>query len=208
MDAWIVALMQNEVRSVLGSKTEDRSTVERFLLNTVPFSGTGSKQARDKRRQLLVKNSPVMLAQLIGDIGTVDYSLAAALILTDLLRTTMTQGYDSWFDHHARRCGFLAPRRGPSAKRLCIEASLVTTLVLAGLDDGERRIPYTLWLDRLSERFGIVAAPSPIARSMPMPAVETDLEENRDSLASLIGRVGLARSYSDNTVEVLSPLPE
>ncbi|MFG1775234.1 hypothetical protein ACGFIG_02225 [Micromonospora sp. NPDC049048] len=206
MDTWIAEMLQAEVAERLGGAVSDRRAVEKFLLRTLPYS-RGAKIARSARSEQMIANAPAMLSQLESGRQNEDLALPAALVLLDLLRTTMSQSYDGWFDHHARRCGFLAPRRGRSAKRLCVEAPLVTTLVLAGLDDDETQVEYGLWLERLSSRFGIHVGPNDVTRTMVPRASEADLESNHDALSLLLARVGLARAYSDNTVEVLSPLP-
>ncbi|MEO3747135.1 hypothetical protein [Plantactinospora sp. B5E13] len=206
MDTWIAGMLQAEVLDRLGEAASDRKAVERFLLRTLPYS-RGAKNTRSARSEQMIARAPAMLAHVESGHPYQNLAYPTALVLLDLLRTTMAQSYDSWFDHHARRCGFLAPRRGRSAKRLCVEAPLVTTLVLAGLEDHEPQVEYSTWLERLSSRFGILVGPGDVTRTMVQRASETDLESNQDALALLLARVGLARAYSDNTVEVLNPLP-
>jgi hypothetical protein len=207
MDAWVASKLQATVAERLASEVTDRTAVESFLAATTPF-GRGTQRKRSDKSQKVVDKSNEMLAQYlpVGLTENFDLSEPAALALLDILRATMAQSYSHWFEHHARRCGFLAPRRGRTIKRLCVESTLVTTLVLAAAEADEESLPYNEFLDRLYERYGIIVGPGLQARRMSPRASEGDLEENRDALAALLTRVGLARAYSDNTVEVLNPL--
>ncbi|MFC1412827.1 hypothetical protein ACEZCY_27935 [Streptacidiphilus sp. N1-12] len=207
MDTWVASRLQKTVSERLGAEVTDRSTVESFLASTIPY-GRGAQQKRSEKSQKVIEKSKEMLAQYlpVGLSGEFDLSEPAALALLDMLRATMAQGYSHWFEHHAKRCGFLAPRRGRTIKRLCVEATLATTLVLAAVEEDEASLPYNEWLTRLHSRYGIIVGPASQARHMSPRASEYDLEENRDALAVLLTRIGLARAYSDNTVEVLNPL--
>ncbi|WP_435643023.1 hypothetical protein ACR9VJ_11840 [Streptomyces sp. H49] len=209
MDNWIASKLQRTVRERLGDAVQDKSDAEAFLLQTVPFSA-GAKEKRLERSRLLVEKTPEALEHLIPKTdpthGPQDLSGPIALVLLDLLKTTMAQSYSQWFDHHARHCGFLAPRRGNTSKRFCIEANLITTLVLAVLEEQESEVSFDEFLKRLETRFGIAVGPTAQTRSMTPRASESELESNRDALAYLLTRLGLARAYSDNTTEVLNPL--
>jgi hypothetical protein len=207
MDSWIVSKLQATVSERLGAAATDRKAVEEFLTSTKPFAH-GAKEKRLERSRKLVEKSPDVLGRFIAADSRAgeDLSLPAALVLLDLLRATMATSYSQWLEHHAKRCGFLAPRAGTTAKRLCVEATLVTTLVLAAIEEDESHVSYDEWLERLRDRFGVLVGPSNQTRSMTPRASEADLEENRDALSALLTRVGLARAYSDNTVEVLNPL--
>ncbi|WP_190232762.1 hypothetical protein [Streptomyces avicenniae] len=209
MDNWIASKLQRTVRERLGDAVQDKSASEAFLLQTVPFSA-GAKEKRLERSRLLVEKTPEALEHLIPKDDPThapqDLSGPVALVLLDLLKTTMAQSYAQWFDHHARHCGFLAPRRGNTSKRFCIEANLVTTLVLAVLEEQESEVSFDEFLNRLETRFGIAVGPTAQTRSMAPRASESELESNRDALAHLLTRLGLARAYSDNTTEVLNPL--
>ncbi|MFI1800025.1 hypothetical protein ACH427_22085 [Streptomyces sp. NPDC020379] len=207
MDRWIASKLQVTVSDVLGPAVTDRKVVEDFLTSTIPYT-RGAKEKRQERSRKLVAKTPDVLGRFVAEESRVgeDLSGPAALVLLDLLRATMAQSYSQWFEHNARRCGFLAPRAGTTVKRFCIEAPLVTTLVLAATEEDETHVSYDVWLDRLHRKFGILVGPGPQTRSMVPRATEADLEENREALAALLNRVGLARAYSDNTVEVLNPL--
>jgi hypothetical protein len=206
VDNWVVSKLKATVAEKLGPSVHDRKVVEEFLSDTQPY-GRGAKAKRLERSQKLVEKTPEVLGRIVanGDQND-DLSLPAALVLLDLLRATMAQSYSHWFEHHARRCGFLAPRAGTTVKRFCVEAPLATTLVLAATEDDETHVPYGEWLARLRDRFGILVGADARTRSMTPRASEADLEENRDALSDLLTRIGLARAYSDNTVEVLNPL--
>ncbi|MDQ0940732.1 hypothetical protein [Streptomyces sp. V1I1] len=209
MDNWIASKLQSTVRERLRDAVQDKNVAEEFLLQTTPFSA-GAKEKRLERSRLLVAKTPEALEYLIPKAGMAqgpqDLTGPVALVLLDLLKTTMAQSYSQWFEHHARRCGFLAPRRGNTSKRFCIEANLITTLVLAALTEEESEISYDEFLRRLESRFGISVGPTEQTRSMTPRASESELELNRDSLADMLTRLGLARAYSDNTTEVLNPL--
>ncbi|MFD8506406.1 hypothetical protein ACFV2L_27310 [Streptomyces sp. NPDC059687] len=209
MDNWIASKLQRTVRERLGDAVQDKSAAEAFLLQTVPFSA-GAKEKRLERSRLLVEKTPEALEHLIPKADPThapqDLSGPVALVLLDLVKTTMAQSYSQWFDHHARHCGFLAPRRGNTSKRFCIEANLITTLVLAVLEEQESEVSFDEFLKRLETRFGIAVGPTAQTRSMAPRASESELESNRDALACLLTRLGLARAYSDNTTEVLNPL--
>ncbi|MGW2672551.1 hypothetical protein ACWC5F_31450 [Streptomyces sp. NPDC001272] len=207
VDRWIASKLQVTVSDVLGPAVTDRKVVEDFLTSTIPYT-RGAKEKRQERSRKLVAKTPDVLGRFVAEDSRVgeDLSGPAALVLLDLLRATMAQSYSQWFEHNARRCGFLAPRAGTTVKRFCVEAPLVTTLVLAATEEDETHVPYDVWLARLHRKFGILVGPGPETRSMVPRATEADLEENREALAALLNRVGLARAYSDNTVEVLNPL--
>jgi hypothetical protein len=131
--------------------------------------------------------------------------LALAYTLQDSLTAAMGNKARDWFAAVGRHCGFVGPRRGHPA-RLRVEVSLAPTLLLAGMEptDGPT-VPFSEWLARVADRFGVIVGPHALSRGMVPRASEEHLERNQAELSSLFTSLGLARRYSDGVTELLNP---
>lgn len=130
---------------------------------------------------------------------------ALARTLQEVITSAMGNKSRDWFAAVGRHCGFVGPRRGHPA-RLRAEVSLIPSLVVAGLSDGDGpTVAWSVWTDRLASRFGLVVGPHPLAQSMLHRAAESELESNQADLEELLTSLGLARRYSDGVTEVMNP---
>lgn len=168
-----------------------------FLQTCKPYALSGGSSKTFER---LPENFDLWRQSGLPVFDSIAYTLQTGLI------AAMGDKPRKWFSAVGRHCGFVGPRRG-QVPRFRVEVSLIPTLVLAGISDGDgESVRYSTWLDRLSSRFGVFFGPRAETRAMVPRATEDDLEQNTSDLASLLASLGLARRYSDGVTEVLNPL--
>ncbi|WP_433267188.1 hypothetical protein ACQPWR_05530 [Micromonospora vinacea] len=193
---WMCSLLEDEVQTYFGTSDLDEHDAAVFLTKTSP---------KKKLSGGVTRTSGELLE--VFSIWRMDHDVKPALARTlqDSLTDAMGNKAKEWFAAVGRHCGFVGPRRGHPA-RLRVEVALAPALLLAGMDDGDAEvIPFSVWLERMSHRYGLLFGPSTRARSMAPRASEEDLRRNESDLASLFASLGLARRYSDGVTELLNP---
>jgi len=193
-EAWLGQRLTETLKERFGETEPTSDEMLAYLAECEPYTlSGGSKDAKGK----------------IADVfrsWSVDsnHFEAGGRALQDMLAASMGNKPQKWFDAVGRHCGFIGPRRGHPS-RFRVEVSLVPTLILAGLADGDGdTVPMSEWLDRLATRFGVLVGPHHQSRAMSDRAPEEDLERNRDFLSHLLASTGLARRFSDGVTEILN----
>lgn len=196
-DEFLRTKLLEELASLFAGGVPTRDEAHEYLRSCKPYALSGGSR---RTHELLPE---------IFDVWHTDgrsATEAMANALQDGLTASMGDKPRKWFSAVGRHCGFVGPRRGHPA-RFRVEVALVPSLVLAGLstEDGES-VPFTTWLERLGDRFGVFFGPGDVCRSMMPRASEDELEANAGELGLLLASLGLARRYSDGVTEVLNPL--
>ena len=185
-----------EVHEIFGTDIPDRKAAIKYI-----------GEAKFKKLSGGAELTAKQIADLYGAWrGDHEADEALARTLQEGLTSAMGNKARDWFAAVGRHCGFVGPRRG-HLPRLRVEVSLVPTLVLAGIDDGDGPVvAYSDWAERMADRFGMVFGPHSLSRQMSPRAAENELEANEEDLANLLASLGLARAYSDGVTEILNPL--
>lgn len=123
--------------------------------------------------------------------------------LTDLLLRDFDKNFLGVHRKLAKAVGFVAPRKGPSA-RFVLGDNLLKALILATLSPGSGRT-YDEFLTRLYERYGLVVGTIEARESGLLKRQRINAEyynRNRSALLEKMKHAGLAVEYSDATAVV------